>query len=70
MLEQIGLDHFSAISSDGAGNARRPRELIAEKMPTILSFYDGAHATSLPCKDIAKLEIFRPVWQYLWLVTD
>lgn len=58
-MREIGMDRFGAIVSDGAGNACKPRELIAEKYPWILSLYDAAHATSLPCKDICKLGFFE-----------
>ncbi|KIJ26392.1 hypothetical protein M422DRAFT_87851, partial [Sphaerobolus stellatus SS14] len=59
VIDEIGAEHFAAIASDGAGNARVPREHISHKMPTIINFYDPAHGTNLACKDIVKLPAFK-----------
>ncbi|KIJ43211.1 hypothetical protein M422DRAFT_253405 [Sphaerobolus stellatus SS14] len=58
VLNIIGVEHFSAISSDGAGNARKPRDMLSEKYPMIFSFYDATHATQLPCHDASKMDCF------------
>ncbi|KAF8583998.1 hypothetical protein K439DRAFT_1293915, partial [Ramaria rubella] len=58
VIDSIGVEHFSAIASDGASNAKKPRLSVCKQHPTLIGFHDAAHATNLPCKDISKLSIF------------
>ncbi|KAF8589850.1 hypothetical protein K439DRAFT_1612419 [Ramaria rubella] len=58
VIDSIGVEHFSAIASDSASNAKKPRLSVCNQNPTLISFYDATHATNLPCKDISKLLTF------------
>ncbi|KAJ7213203.1 ribonuclease H-like domain-containing protein [Mycena rebaudengoi] len=58
VVAPIGIEHFTAVSSDDTGNTRLGREIICTQNPTILNLPDPNHHLSNTCRDILKLPYF------------
>jgi hypothetical protein len=69
IIEEIGPNRFSAVTTDNAGNTRLARELLNEKYPYIEIFCDVCHHMSNTAKDICSLEVFTDTCKKLRDVT-
>lgn len=58
----MGVDRFSAISSDNTGNTRKAREIVTTACPKIMNFPDPMHHLNNTVKDFAKLsDVAKPI---------
>ena len=61
VIDPIGRERFSAVSSDNTGNTRVSREILSARMPTLLNLPDPSHHINNTWKDIANLPYFTQV---------
>ncbi len=61
VMEQVGIDRFSAVCSDNTGNTRKARELLAKEIPGLLNLLDVCHHLHNTAKDITALIEFKVV---------
>ncbi|OSC99612.1 hypothetical protein PYCCODRAFT_1372721, partial [Trametes coccinea BRFM310] len=59
VMEVIGIERFSGICSDSAGNTRKARELLAKEISGLLNLPDCCHHLQNTAKDITKLPDFK-----------
>ncbi|CAK5275996.1 unnamed protein product, partial [Mycena citricolor] len=64
VIDCIGLDNFSGVSSDSTGNTRLSRELLVKEIPTLLIVPDPCHHASNLIKNICALDYFvEPIFK-------
>ncbi|KAH9858440.1 ribonuclease H-like domain-containing protein [Lenzites betulinus] len=59
VMEAVGVERFSGVCSDSAGNTRKARALLAKEIPTLLDLPDCCHHLQNTSKDITKLTDFK-----------
>lgn len=60
-MDSVGIERFSGVCSDSAGNTRKARQLLAEEIPGLLDLPDCCHHLHNTAKDITKLGEFKGV---------
>jgi hypothetical protein len=59
IIENIGLDKFAGVVTDGASNLRVARQIIHEKFPHILNIRCAAHSLNLIATDLVKISYIK-----------
>ncbi|PPQ77795.1 hypothetical protein CVT26_005389 [Gymnopilus dilepis] len=68
VIDIIRVGRIIAVSSDGAGNCRVAREIIALRIKTILNLPDPNHHLNNTWKDIVGLSYFQPTVKVIRVV--
>jgi hypothetical protein len=61
VIDKIGHENFSGISSDSTGNTKLAREIVAQAIPWIIILPDVCHLLNYTAKDIGKIPFFAEV---------
>lgn len=64
VMDHVGHDKFSSISSNSTGNTKLACEIVAKAVPMLIVLPDVCHLLNNTAKDIQKLEYFNQVY---WL---
>ncbi|OJT07823.1 hypothetical protein TRAPUB_1283 [Trametes pubescens] len=59
VMESVGVERFSGVCSDSAGNTRKARQLLASEVPGLIDMPDCCHHLHNTAKDITKLSEFK-----------
>ncbi|CDO73916.1 hypothetical protein BN946_scf185016.g73 [Trametes cinnabarina] len=59
IMEAVGIERFSGICSDSAGNTRKARAILAKQIAGLLALPDCCHHLHNTAKDITKLPEFK-----------
>ena len=68
MIDQIGCDWFSGISSDSTGNTQLACEIVVKEIPTIIILPNPCHHMNNTAKNIGGLDYWNEVHNNLILV--
>ncbi len=68
MIDQIGCDWFSGISSDSTGNTQLACEIVVKEIPTIIILPNPCHHMNNTAKNIGGLDYWNEVCNNLILV--
>jgi hypothetical protein len=69
ILEEIGINKFVAIVSDGGPNVRKAREIVNNDFPFILNIRCVAHCLNLITKDIVAHDFPKKIIKYCKILT-
>ena len=64
-MKTFGPSRFRGITSDNTGNTSLVRKLVQKNYPWITILPDPCHRLNLLCKDIGKIEAFKPVSNFI-----
>ncbi|KAG6806944.1 hypothetical protein H0H92_009504, partial [Tricholoma furcatifolium] len=68
VMGTIGIDRFSAISSDDTGNTHLARQILESAHPNIINLPDPLHHLNNTFKEISALPFFQPLIKILRVV--